>query len=315
MAIIIATGFEDLADGTLPGGSPPWSSSPYQDSLINAGWLPGRLGNTWPATRVVSADAHSGSKACRMGSEAEDGQSDNGGISDLQRRFISAGTNPNLTVEGWFKRLDFVNPNTGTLAKHGPQIKVYGADFDIARYLGIFNPHLTNTLVLSALGVTLATVTGVFVDDVYQKLRAEFLFSSVDLTVSPIDVHADGVARVYVNDVLLVNLTAIRLGCSTEGWASDLNGYRHIQLEINGWLDDLVIHDTPATTLPDQPDLPNTPPCCHSDCCGGDTPGGQPPGHPGPRLPPVAPDWTPDCTGGGSVPTAADVTDAESWVM
>jgi hypothetical protein len=34
----------------------------------------------------------------------------------------------------------------------------------------------------------------------------------------------------------------------------------------------------------------------------------------GPILPAVNADWTPQCTGGGTVPTAADPTDSESWV-
>lgn len=44
-----------------------------------------------------------------------------------------------------------------------------------------------------------------------------------------------------------------------------------------------------------------------SEPCCGDTAGV------GPLLPSVAPDWTGACEGGGTVPTAVDLTDAENW--
>ena len=60
--------------------------------------------------------------------------------------------------------------------------------------------------------------------------------------------------------------------------------------------------------------------CCPCDCPPPRGPRGSPataplPSHTGIILPPVVPDdWTPQCTGGGLVPTAADATDSESWV-
>lgn len=63
-------------------------------------------------------------------------------------------------------------------------------------------------------------------------------------------------------------------------------------------------------------------PCCDSGCdC--DTPHTTTTGNPGtptipratgPVLPPIDPSWTPNCVGGGGVPSAADAVDAESWV-
>lgn len=326
MAILIATDFEDYADGTLPVGVPPWPQSPYQDSLLDAGWIPGVLANTWPATRVVSDAAHSGSKSVRMGSEAEDGQFDEGGLSTLSRT-ISDATVLTITIEAWFKRLDVNNvigtPPSGTLYKAGPSIFLMGSDHDVANALFIHNPHLTNTLIFGNFGTTLATVPDVLVDDVWQKIRAELRLSTVNLAVSPADLNLDGRARVWVDDVLVVDLSAISLGASNVGWPTGLNGYTLVYFTINGWMDGLTVTDG-LTTPPGNPGdpLPNTPPCCHSDCCGGDggggggdTPGTQPPGHPGPILPPVGSGWTPGCTGGGTVTTAADVVDAESWVM
>jgi hypothetical protein len=63
-------------------------------------------------------------------------------------------------------------------------------------------------------------------------------------------------------------------------------------------------------------------PCCEESCdCDDETPAGvasstQPlPSATGPILAAVdSLAWTPMCAGGGTVPTAADATDAESWV-
>lgn len=61
--------------------------------------------------------------------------------------------------------------------------------------------------------------------------------------------------------------------------------------------------------------------CCPCDCPPPKGPKGSPataplPSHTGMILPPVVPDdWTPQCAGGGDVPSAADATDPESWVM
>jgi len=61
--------------------------------------------------------------------------------------------------------------------------------------------------------------------------------------------------------------------------------------------------------------------CCPCDCPTPVGPKGSPttaplPSHTGQILPPVdVTDWTPQCAGGGDVPSAADATDPESWVM
>ncbi len=70
---------------------------------------------------------------------------------------------------------------------------------------------------------------------------------------------------------------------------------------------------TPAVTDPSEP-------CCPCDCpsprgFGGSFSTAPIESHTGSILPPViSTDWTPQCTGGGDVPTAADPTDPESWV-
>lgn len=58
-------------------------------------------------------------------------------------------------------------------------------------------------------------------------------------------------------------------------------------------------------------------PCpCPCDCHdgGGATGGNATPGTPGPVIPPVAPEtWVPECGGGGTVHTAAEIVDDEDW--
>ena len=72
----------------------------------------------------------------------------------------------------------------------------------------------------------------------------------------------------------------------------------------------------PTDYTPD-PAPPSAPCCCSCDDTGGAT---TPSGNPstsatGPILPPVDQTaWTPMCTGGGTVPSAPDATDSESWV-
>jgi hypothetical protein len=75
---------------------------------------------------------------------------------------------------------------------------------------------------------------------------------------------------------------------------------------------------TRAAEDPLRPVDPSDPCCCDCPPDPGKTgvPSREPTiGATGPILPPVlAGDWTPFCAGGGVVPTAADATDAESWV-
>lgn len=66
---------------------------------------------------------------------------------------------------------------------------------------------------------------------------------------------------------------------------------------------------------PLRPVPPSDPCCCSCEDTGGRNPSSSPlPSAAGPILSPVSTDWTPACTGGGLVPTAADASDAESWV-
>ena len=56
--------------------------------------------------------------------------------------------------------------------------------------------------------------------------------------------------------------------------------------------------------------------CCPCDCPVEDAVTDPLPSHTGQILPPVdVTDWTPQCTGGGDVPTAADATDPENWAL
>lgn len=74
----------------------------------------------------------------------------------------------------------------------------------------------------------------------------------------------------------------------------------------------------PSPVAPVSDDLFSEP-CCPCDCPPTPVKDGTPtrsplPTHTGPILPPIDLTWDRNCTGGGTVPTAADPTDVESWV-
>lgn len=64
---------------------------------------------------------------------------------------------------------------------------------------------------------------------------------------------------------------------------------------------------TPMTSTPQVVPVDTSVPCCDT---GGVSGGGS---AAGPVLPAVSTDWTPRCTGGGTVPTASDLTTSEDW--
>lgn len=104
--------------------------------------------------------------------------------------------------------------------------------------------------------------------------------------------------------------------------SSDLTGAANSQLCSGGIV---VLGGWRAGTAP-RPPVDASEPCCPCDCPpspgspGGAGPSGSPsssplPTHTGAILPPIdLSSWTPQCTGGGDVPSAADPTDSESWV-
>ena len=113
-------------------------------------------------------------------------------------------------------------------------------------------------------------------------------------------VAADGYARVLIDDVEVFLFN----GPIQKGAATTLNA---VHVRPGGKFTNLEVYDT-AATVPGN----DSTPCCGdtvdpSD--GGSTPGDKLPEDPTVTLPP----WTPDCEGGGTVPTAADIVDAEDW--
>ena len=75
-------------------------------------------------------------------------------------------------------------------------------------------------------------------------------------------------------------------------WVGISTGGTELQLQI-------------YTSAVNQIPINTTTPCCGS--------GGSGTSATGPILPAVSTDWTPRCTGGGTVPTASDLTTSEDW--
>lgn len=99
-------------------------------------------------------------------------------------------------------------------------------------------------------------------------------------------------------------------GCSSSSTTGSLqtNGGRLVNAEYTYpcgmWVYYFLgFSDTP--TVPPSPVLLSSAPCCATN--------GPAQSATGPILPVITPTWTPECTGGGDVPSASDLTDAEDW--
>lgn len=130
----------------------------------------------------------------------------------------------------------------------------------------------------------------------------------------------DGFIRIWLDGVLLYEITGIDLVLSNP--VSSTNAFtqnpvmaRSVWLGFSGIIgaaSDLHIYREIPGTIPTD----DSSPCCGSSvdpaAGGGSEPGGvgaTQPNNPYEALQP----WIPACTGGGTVETAADLTDAESW--
>lgn len=137
--------------------------------------------------------------------------------------------------------------------------------------------------------------SGAFPQNTPQTITIEFKLSTTsdgylivkrDSTV----VHSEAGINLYVN-----------------GYDIDTQAFNWLQVSPGGKVGLIEVYDTAAAPAdPDPGELTGaTPePCCGSG--GGGTSAG-------PILPAIDPGWTPTCIGGGAVPTASDLTDAENW--
>lgn len=142
-----------------------------------------------------------------------------------------------------------------------------------------------------------------FVAGVDYTVRIEWQCGTHDVGFST--VAADGYVRIYVNDVLIDEVTNFAFFQDY----TDANKLKEVwfgYFGLLGTLDDITFASITAAAATTAPDviIPTSVPCC------GDGGGGA---ATGPILPPISTDWTPACTGGGTVPTASDLTDSEDW--
>jgi hypothetical protein len=142
----------------------------------------------------------------------------------------------------------------------------------------------------------------------------EWFLSSVNATLD--DVLPDGCLRVFVDGVSVYAGSGLKVYCTDVGWPSGINSFDVIQFGGDGWCDDIVISDDTQSCLSlagGSPPPNESTPCCGS---GPDPTDPNPSTTPNPGNVPVPlQPWTPQCDGGGMVPSAADVTDVEVWTL
>jgi hypothetical protein len=287
MPVIIDTSFEDYADGT--------------SDLTPHGWDNGAHGGgVW--ADVVSSQAHTGSKSFYCQSVA------------LQRTTGYLGRS--VTLQMWVKSV------TGEPLTDLRSLQVtssLGTDGVNRWVVAAYQPPATQNLSISIFNVVLGTAVGVFSPDVYQKLRFQMRFSTVNAAGT--DINADGCCRAYVDDVLVLSFSAIRVGVTSVQWATFQNEWTILYWDVDGYMDDVYADNNEVTCAGTANPPPSGTPCCGSEPpeVPPDGDPGTPPGtQPGPVDPPnpfePLPPWVPSCAGGGTVPSAADETDSESWV-
>lgn len=140
------------------------------------------------------------------------------------------------------------------------------------------------------------------------QMTAKIRFS----TVSSGDANLDGRLQIFVNGTSVLDLDHIKVYATTSGFGAGNNTVDRIAFHLqNTWLDDVTVTDE---DIPDVPPPNDSAPCCGS---GGDPrpdPGNPSGPNPGDVPTPLQP-WTPQCSGGGMVPSAMDVVDQEVWVL
>jgi hypothetical protein len=132
---------------------------------------------------------------------------------------------------------------------------------------------------------------GEFPQDTPQTITIEFKLSTT----------SDGYLIVKRDSTTVHSETGINLYDS--GHDPSTYPFNYVEVSPGGRIGLLEVYDTTPTPNPDPGELmgPTPEPCC------GDSAGT------GPLLPPTVSDWDAACAGGGTVPTAADLTDAENW--
>jgi hypothetical protein len=282
MAVIIQTSFEDY---NVAG--PPNENL----SLIDNGW------SASSGIGVVSGGAHTGAKSVLNETGA------------LQWEHGYLGRS--ITAEAWF------NVDSSAPIVSGPNIQIassLGTPGSSNWPVTAVCDTGTTDLILYLFDVEVARVEDVCVRDTYQKLRVEAKFSTVNEDGD--DVNEDGCVKCYLDDVLVINVTGQKVAATSVGWGSDENEYDIIYIQAVGNIDDVLIANDELTcggVTPGGPPPNDSNPCCGS---GPDPTDPNPSTTPNPGNVPVPlQPWTPQCDGGGVVPSAADVVDVEVWTL
>lgn len=142
-------------------------------------------------------------------------------------------------------------------------------------------------------GGTGMSATGVIDSGAWQNIKVRGEMSSAPGIT-------DGWAKVFIDGVEVHSVT---------GWnISNMSGnpWNEFASYPQGDADNLCIALTCDSGMPVTGSLiDHSVPCCDSHAGGGSAVG--------PVLPPINPDWTPECVGGGTVHTAAEIVDDEDW--
>jgi hypothetical protein len=294
MADIITTSFEDYADGA---------------SLPANGWILGTGDHV-----VVSSGARTGTKCV----DVPDGTGAMQWNTLVGGRYVTIGYSCNVDSTGGVFGPPLAGPNLQIASSLGSD--------GITRWPIQLFAFGSTDVQLYIFDVLVATAAGVVVYDQYQTWRMEVRLSTVN--AGGTDVNPDGCVKVYRDGGLIISAAGLRIAVTSTQWASGVNYWDQLYFDIGcGKIDD-VVGTTDVVTCPS---AVGNPPPTSNPCCGSEPPSvppgppgttpepGTPPGsQPGPVEPPnpfiPLPSWTPECAGGGSVPTAADEVDSESWV-
>jgi hypothetical protein len=198
---------------------------------------------------------------------------------------------PEIRVTGLFDNSD---PPSAAQPRRAATIRLYDETDLLTAYTGdgmtgagIAHGDL-RTLWDSDSGATVEVDTSDFPASTTQTLDIRVKLSS----------GSDGYVQVYVDGTEHVNVTG-QIGISNP------SAWKYVGVGPGGKFTTLAIYQwVESAPDPDPGELTGSTP--EPSCCGGEN-------ATGPILPPTGTTWTANCDGGGTVPTAADLTDSENW--
>lgn len=225
----------------------------------------------------------------------------------LKDDYVTTGVGRKFYAQGYFDHSGIAFAGGGFYA------------IDIRRGLNVFislyhdafgGPNRLQVLWQNAAGFDIIdSADNVYTPGTFTKLRVEWQMSTLepDLSINP-----DGYITVFVNDVAIIDEQGIPVMTDDP----DLPNWDAIAFGPMGVLDDMEVGYITDEVVEPEPDpvLHNdSTPCCTSGPGHSDPDPNSTPNH-GTVPIPLQP-WTPQCDGGGLVPSAADVPDVEVWAL